>query len=237
MELSRLVELVAGVRATSRKIGKVALIADFLRQTQGRETALAALYLTGTLPQGRIGIGWRTVQVREARRPGHRIAADAPRCRRDHGRGRARKRRRLHGAQGARPAQPDGAGRRGRPRLPGRAADGRGAAGRARRPRAGGHRPGGRRCRPPTCARPRCSRTTSARSRGPPSRRARPGSRDSRCGSCLRSRRCSRARPKTWRRRSSGWARPPSSTRSTARASRSTRPATRCASSPASSRT
>jgi DNA ligase 1 len=62
MELRRLVDLVAGVRATSRKTEKVALIADFLRQTEGRETELAALYLTGTLPQGRIGIGWRTLQ-------------------------------------------------------------------------------------------------------------------------------------------------------------------------------
>jgi DNA ligase 1 len=62
MELSRLVHLVAGVRATSRKTEKVALIADFLRETQGRETALAALYLTGTLPQGRIGFGWRTLR-------------------------------------------------------------------------------------------------------------------------------------------------------------------------------
>jgi DNA ligase-1 len=63
MELHRLVELVASVRATSRKTEKVALIADFLEQTEGRATALAALYLTGTLPQGRIGIGWQTLRV------------------------------------------------------------------------------------------------------------------------------------------------------------------------------
>ena len=69
MELHRLVDLVAGVRATSRKTEKVALIADFLRQTQGRETGLAALYLTGTLPQGRIGIGWRTVQSAKPQGP------------------------------------------------------------------------------------------------------------------------------------------------------------------------
>jgi DNA ligase 1 len=62
VELHRLVELVAGVRATSRKTEKVALIADFIRQTEGAETALAALYLTGTLPQGRIGIGWSTLR-------------------------------------------------------------------------------------------------------------------------------------------------------------------------------
>lgn len=62
MELSRLVELAGRLRATPRKTAKVGLIAEFLRQTRGRETSLAALYLSGTLPQGRIGIGWRTLQ-------------------------------------------------------------------------------------------------------------------------------------------------------------------------------
>ncbi len=63
MELGRLVELVGRVRGTSRKTEKAALIADFLSQTRGKETELAALYLTGALPQGRIGIGWRTIQA------------------------------------------------------------------------------------------------------------------------------------------------------------------------------
>jgi DNA ligase-1 len=63
MELARLVELVGRVRGTSRKTEKVALLADFLRRTTGRETELAALYLTGSLPQGRIGIGWRTIRT------------------------------------------------------------------------------------------------------------------------------------------------------------------------------
>jgi DNA ligase-1 len=62
MEWARLVELVARVRATSRKGEKAALIADALRQTRGRESELLALYLTGTLPQGRIGVGWRTLE-------------------------------------------------------------------------------------------------------------------------------------------------------------------------------
>jgi DNA ligase-1 len=63
MELARLVELTARVRATPRKTEKVALIAAFLRETRERETALAALYLCGTLPQGRIGVGWRSVET------------------------------------------------------------------------------------------------------------------------------------------------------------------------------
>jgi DNA ligase-1 len=63
MELWRLVELVGRLRATAKKTEKTALIADFLRQTREQETSLAALYLSGMLPQGRIGLGWRTLQA------------------------------------------------------------------------------------------------------------------------------------------------------------------------------
>jgi len=62
MQLARLVELVDKVRATSKKTEKIALLADFLQQTQGREIELAAHYLAGTLPQGRIGVGWRMIE-------------------------------------------------------------------------------------------------------------------------------------------------------------------------------
>ncbi len=62
MEWARLVELVHRVRATSRKTEKVALIAAFLAETRGRDTEIAASYLTGALPQGKIGVGWRTLQ-------------------------------------------------------------------------------------------------------------------------------------------------------------------------------
>jgi DNA ligase-1 len=62
MELARLVELVGRVRATPRKTEKIALMAEFLEETREREISLAALYLSGTLPQGRIGLGWRAVQ-------------------------------------------------------------------------------------------------------------------------------------------------------------------------------
>jgi DNA ligase-1 len=67
--LAQLVDLVGRVRGTSRKTEKVALIADFLGQTSGRETELAALYLAGTLPQGRIGFGWRTIEAALTDRP------------------------------------------------------------------------------------------------------------------------------------------------------------------------
>jgi DNA ligase-1 len=62
MQLGELVSLVERVRQTSKKTGKVALIAEVLRPARGRDAELVALYLTGTLPQGRIGFGWRTIE-------------------------------------------------------------------------------------------------------------------------------------------------------------------------------
>jgi DNA ligase-1 len=62
MELARLVELVDKVRATPKKTEKIALLTDWLRQAHGREIELAAFYLTGALPQGRIGVGGRLIE-------------------------------------------------------------------------------------------------------------------------------------------------------------------------------
>jgi DNA ligase 1 len=64
--LANLVELVAQVRATSSRSAKVSLIADFLRPLRGREAELCALFLTGTLSQGRIGVGWRAIEAARA---------------------------------------------------------------------------------------------------------------------------------------------------------------------------
>ena len=50
------------MRATPRKTEKVALIAELLRPSRGIEAELCALYLTGTLRQGRIGLGWRAIE-------------------------------------------------------------------------------------------------------------------------------------------------------------------------------
>ena len=63
MHLARLVDVVGTVRATTKKTEKIALLAEFLRQTQGKEIELAALYLCGSLPQGKIGIGWRIIEA------------------------------------------------------------------------------------------------------------------------------------------------------------------------------
>jgi DNA ligase-1 len=62
MRLTDLTDVVARVRATARKTEKVALIADLLGRARGREIELVALYLTGRLPQGRVGVGWRAVE-------------------------------------------------------------------------------------------------------------------------------------------------------------------------------
>src|SRR5687767_3462726 len=59
--LSLLVETslaVVGVRARSKK---VALIAELLRQLSPSETAVTVSYLSGELPQGRVGLGYAAV--------------------------------------------------------------------------------------------------------------------------------------------------------------------------------
>jgi DNA ligase-1 len=63
MRLAHLVERVAQVRATTKKTEKIDLLANFLQQFHGKEIELAAQYLTGHLPQGRIGIGWAMIKA------------------------------------------------------------------------------------------------------------------------------------------------------------------------------
>ncbi|HET7909655.1 MAG TPA: ATP-dependent DNA ligase [Nitrospira sp.] len=62
MDLARLVDAVKHVRATSKKSEKIRILADTLRATSGEEAALAALYLSGSLPQGKIGVGWALIE-------------------------------------------------------------------------------------------------------------------------------------------------------------------------------
>jgi DNA ligase 1 len=63
MQLRALVQLTAQLRATSKKTEKTALLAGLLKEAREKEIELAALYLTGALPQGKIGIGWRTIEA------------------------------------------------------------------------------------------------------------------------------------------------------------------------------
>jgi len=66
MELKPLVDSVGSVRATPRKTEKTQLLANLLKQAEGKDIELVANYLVGTLPQGKIGIGWRIVEQSRA---------------------------------------------------------------------------------------------------------------------------------------------------------------------------
>ncbi|AGA90915.1 ATP-dependent DNA ligase I [Thioflavicoccus mobilis 8321] len=57
MRLNALVETSAAIAATPRRSEKVALLADCLGRLDPTEIAVAVHYLSGTLPQGRIGLG------------------------------------------------------------------------------------------------------------------------------------------------------------------------------------
>lgn len=76
MDLAQLVGVVDLVRATTKKTEKVRLLAEFMRQTKGHETELAALYLCGSLPQGKMGVGWSVLRKAMAEGPaiGERLA-------------------------------------------------------------------------------------------------------------------------------------------------------------------
>jgi DNA ligase-1 len=61
MRLSSLVDLVGRLRLTPRKTEKIQLLTEFLKQAREQDIALAAFYLSGSLPQGAVGVGWRMV--------------------------------------------------------------------------------------------------------------------------------------------------------------------------------
>jgi DNA ligase-1 len=60
--LKNLVEVSEKVGVASRKKEKILLLARLQQQGRGDEISLAALYLSGQLPQGRLGIGSATLQ-------------------------------------------------------------------------------------------------------------------------------------------------------------------------------
>src|SRR5690606_33194261 len=61
MRLSRLVEISRQVAATPSRRQKRALLAECLREAGPGLAPVVVSYLSGTLPQGRIGLGWRAV--------------------------------------------------------------------------------------------------------------------------------------------------------------------------------
>ncbi|MGP3635628.1 DUF1702 family protein, partial [Streptomyces sp. 24-1644] len=61
MLLARLSRVSLDVAATSARSRKVALLADLFRDTAPDDVPIVIPYLSGRLPQGRLGIGWSTL--------------------------------------------------------------------------------------------------------------------------------------------------------------------------------
>src|SRR6266513_62370 len=62
MLLKSLVETSNQVAATSGRLAKIKLLADLLKQASPDEIELAIAYLSGTIRQAKIGVGWATLQ-------------------------------------------------------------------------------------------------------------------------------------------------------------------------------
>jgi len=60
--LNALVTTSNEVAATSGRLAKITLLADLLRQASADEIELAIAYLSGTIRQSKVGVGWATVQ-------------------------------------------------------------------------------------------------------------------------------------------------------------------------------
>jgi len=60
--LSSLVSTSSQVAATSGRLAKIKLLADLLKQAAPDEIALAIAYLSGTIRQAKVGVGWATLQ-------------------------------------------------------------------------------------------------------------------------------------------------------------------------------
>lgn len=58
-----LVALSRRISSTSKRKEKISLVSDLLQRAKGEEIALVARYLSGQLSQGRLGIGWATIQA------------------------------------------------------------------------------------------------------------------------------------------------------------------------------
>ncbi|MEU6486634.1 ATP-dependent DNA ligase [Streptomyces sp. NPDC046887] len=64
MLLARLAEVSDQVAATSARSRKIAVLAELFSAASPKEAPLVIAYLSGRLPQGRIGIGWSTLKER-----------------------------------------------------------------------------------------------------------------------------------------------------------------------------
>lgn len=62
MRFENIVAASERLRATAGKKEKVAILADLFARSREGETYLLAHYLVGSIPSGKIGIGWKTIQ-------------------------------------------------------------------------------------------------------------------------------------------------------------------------------
>ena len=67
MLLDQLVKTSNQVAATSGRLGKIKLLADLLKQAAPDEIALVIAYLSGSMRQAKVGIGWTTLQKAKSR--------------------------------------------------------------------------------------------------------------------------------------------------------------------------
>ncbi|MFE1439912.1 ATP-dependent DNA ligase [Streptomyces sp. NPDC058739] len=72
MLLSRVADVSREVAAASARSRKIALLAELFREADARDAPIVIPYLAGRLPQGRLGVGWKTLSrpVEPAARPG-----------------------------------------------------------------------------------------------------------------------------------------------------------------------
>ena len=74
MLLQQLVETSRTVSATSGRLAKIQLLADLLKQAGPDEIELAISYLSGTIRQSKVGVGWAALQGARAQGVGAREA-------------------------------------------------------------------------------------------------------------------------------------------------------------------
>ncbi|MGW1926559.1 ATP-dependent DNA ligase, partial [Streptomyces massasporeus] len=76
MLLARVAEVSREVAAASARSRKIRLLAELFAEAEAEESPLVIAYLSGRLPQGRIGVGWSVLKevvppaVPPAERPG-----------------------------------------------------------------------------------------------------------------------------------------------------------------------